>query len=287
MALASAGIPIVTSLAAVIDGHDAVVSDIWGVLHNGVAPFPGAPEALVACRNSGRPVVLLSNAPRPASVIYTQLDRLGVPRDAYDAIVTSGDLARRLIAEHAGAPMLHIGPERDRPLFDGLALDFRDAAASEVVVCTGLYDDTVETPEHYRSLLAGLAARKVAMICANPDITVERGGSIIYCAGALAQLYADLGGPVAYAGKPHPPIYDLVDEVLAGLMGRTPDRRRLLAVGDGLRTDIAGARAVGMPVVFVASQIHVSGPLTAATLDDLFPEGSGAPPIAAMSSLAW
>jgi ribonucleotide monophosphatase NagD (HAD superfamily) len=119
----------VTSLATVVDGHDAIVSDIWGVLHNGVAPFPGAPEALAACRRSGRPVVLLSNAPRPASVIYAQLDRLGVPRTAYDAIVTSGDLARRLIAECASLPMLHIGPERDRPLFEGMTLDFRDAAA--------------------------------------------------------------------------------------------------------------------------------------------------------------
>lgn len=282
-------IPIVTALGPVTAAYDALIVDIWGVLHNGVAPFAGAPEALVEFRRRGGRVVLLSNAPRPSDVIVGQLDRLGIPREAYDAIVTSGDLARRMIAARLGEPMLHIGPERDRPLFAGLTIDEVPAEAAAFVVCTGLYDDTTETPENYRGLLTNLSRRRIPMICANPDLTVERGGSIIYCAGALASLYAECGGEVSFAGKPHPPVYELVFEVVAGLLGRQIDRTRLLAIGDGLRTDIAGAFAVGLPVLFVASQIHVDGPLTPAKLAALFPAdaGVGARPVAAMASLVW
>ena len=281
----SAPIPIVPSLTHATAGVEALLCDIWGVLHNGVAPFPGAPAALVAFRRAAGRVVLLSNAPRPGSVIVGQLDRLGVPREAYDAIVTSGDLARRMVAERVGVPVLHLGPERDRPLFEGLDVAFADVSGCGVVVCTGLYDDTVETAETYRAMLTALAARGVPMVCANPDITVERGGSIIYCAGAVARLYGELGGTVAYAGKPHPPVYDLALDVLAGLAGKAIGRERILAVGDGLRTDIAGAHAVGIPSLFIASPIHVDRPLTADVLAELFPAGDGPRPIAAMAAL--
>lgn len=279
-------IPIVTSLAEISAPYDALIVDIWGVLHNGVAAFPGAPEALVAFRRRGGRVVLLTNAPRPAAYIGPQLDRVGVPRDAYDVIVTSGDLARRLVTQNVGRTMHHIGPERDLPLFEDLPCRFVPLNEAEVIVCTGLFDDTRETPDDYRERLAPLAARGVPMICANPDMTVERGGVIIYCGGAIGHLYGSLSGSVTFAGKPYLPIYDMAMETVAGLIGRPPERSRLLAIGDGLKTDIPGAHAAGLPVVFVASRIHVSDPLTPALVASLFPEGGPLQPVAAMPALA-
>jgi HAD superfamily hydrolase (TIGR01459 family) len=280
-------IPLITSLQEVIADYDALVVDIWGVLHNGVRAFPGAPSALRAARAAGRHVLLLSNAPRPAEVIIPQLANLGIERDCYGAIVTSGDLTRRLIAADLSRPILHIGPPRDLPLFEGLALTFVDDAEAAVIVCTGLFDDTVETPEHYRERLKPLVARGVPMICANPDLTVERGGTVIYCAGALGQLYAALGGAVTWAGKPHAPVYDLAFAEIVRLAGRDVARPRILAIGDGLKTDIAGAAAVGIPALYVASAIHVSGPLTAEVLGGLFPAEAPARPVAATAALAW
>ncbi|MFZ4807542.1 MAG: TIGR01459 family HAD-type hydrolase [Hyphomicrobiaceae bacterium] len=287
MPLAAAPIPLLHGLAEIAADYEAAIVDVWGVLHNGVAPFPGAPEALAAFRRTGRPVVLLSNVPRPSAAIDIQLGRLGVGRDAYDAIVTSGDLARRLVAARCPAPLFHVGPERDLLIFEGLDARLVGPDDARHIICTGLFDDTRETAENYRDRLAALAGRGVPMVCANPDLTVERGGAIIYCAGALGALYEELGGAVLYAGKPHPPVYDLAFEVLAGLAGRPVDRRRILAIGDGMRTDIAGAAAVGIPSLFVASPIHVTGTLTPDTLAHLFPPGAKARPVAALDTLRW
>ncbi len=283
-----APIPIVSSIAGLAAGADAWLTDIWGVMHNGVAPFESAAKACARFRDAGGLVLLLSNAPRPAESVADQLDCIGVPRSAWDVILSSGDAARRLIADLGSRPLFHVGPERDRPLFDGLPATLAGEAEAASVVCTGLFDDTTETPRDYEALLARLAARNLSMICANPDITVERGGKIIYCAGALAALYETLGGQVTYAGKPHLPIYDMAFAMLSQLKGRDIERARVLAIGDGVKTDIAGAAAAGVASVFVASGVHVDrgSDLDSRMLDTLFPNETGRP-VAAMTELMW
>jgi HAD superfamily hydrolase (TIGR01459 family) len=279
-------IPILSSVAALARESDAWICDVWGVLHNSVNAFGAASEACRRFRGCGGVVVLLSNAPRPAALVQKHLDGLGVLRDAYDAIVTSGDLTRTLVHERRGEPLFHLGPERDIPLFQGLGVRFTDASHAHLVVCTGLFDDEHETPENYAAMLGALAARNVPMICANPDLTVERGERLVYCAGALAEAYERLGGSVTYAGKPHLPVYALVIEQIAKLKGCAVPRTRVLAIGDGIHTDIRGAANAGVRSIFIASAIHVDGPLDSPTLNRLF-EGSDARPIAAMPALAW
>jgi HAD superfamily hydrolase (TIGR01459 family) len=279
-------IPIHSSVAALAAESDAWVCDVWGVLHNGVSAFGAASDACRRFRERGGVVVLLSNAPRPAASVVKHLDGLGVPRDAYDGIITSGDLARTLVRERQGEPLFHLGPERDLPLFDGLSVRFTDASDARLVVCTGLFDDVHETPEDYAAMLGALVHRNVPMICANPDLTVERGESVVYCAGALAEAYERLGGPVTYAGKPHLPVYALVMEEIEKLKGSAVPKERILAVGDGIRTDIRGAANAGVRSVFIASAIHVDGPLESISLSRLF-EGGEARPVAAMPALAW
>jgi len=284
---ANAGlIPILPSIATLAEARDAWLTDIWGVMHNGVAPFASACEACTRFRLAGGTVLLLSNAPRPAASVAAQLDRIGVPRFAWDTIVTSGDAARARLAAFAGQPVFHLGPERDFALYDDLGLVLAPAEEAVAISCTGLFDDEVETPDDYASLLADFAARKLPMVCANPDLTVERGERIVYCAGALAAAYETLGGSVAYAGKPHLPIYDMAFERLAEIKGKPVTRDRILAIGDGLRTDIAGAVRAGVDSVFIASGVHVTDGLSAARLATLFP-GEGPHPVAAMTALAW
>ena len=279
-------IPILTSIDDLSPPRDAWLTDIWGVMHNGVAPFQGASEACIRFREGGGTVLLLSNAPRPHTSVADQLDRIGVPRAAWDAILTSGDAARALIGAHAGRPVFPLGPERDAPVYEGLPVTLSDAPTAEIISCTGLFDDETETPENYTALLADFAARNVPMICANPDLTVERGNRIVYCAGAIAAEYEKLGGEVSYAGKPHGPIYDLALEALVKLRAKPVARERILAIGDGIRTDITGAARAGIASVFIASGIHVASELTSQGLDELFPDPA-VRPLAAMSALAW
>lgn len=282
----NAGIPILSSINDLDGPRDAWLTDIWGVMHNGVKPFESACEACVKFRASGGTVLLLSNAPRPAKSVMAQLDRIGVPRDAWDGILTSGDAARALIAGLAERPVFALGPQRDAPLYDGLPVTLTDAASAAAISCTGLFDDEAETPDDYAALLKDFAARKLPMVCANPDLTVERGNRIVHCAGAIAAAYEALGGSVSYAGKPHRPIYDLAFERLAKLRGAPVAHAHILAIGDGIRTDIKGAAGAGIESVFIASGIHVESELTSATLADLFPD-SAAQPSAAMTALAW
>jgi HAD superfamily hydrolase (TIGR01459 family) len=279
-------IPILGSIAALSAGRDVWLMDIWGVIHNGVAPFAPACEACTQFRLAGGTVLLLSNAPRPAESVAAQLDRIGVPRFAYDSILSSGDAARALVAPFAGKPVFHLGPERDLALFDGLGITLSAADAAEVICCTGLFDDEIETPDDYADMLAGLAARKLPMICANPDLTVARGDRIIYCAGALAADYEKLGGNVTYAGKPYLPIYDMAFARIEELKGKAVPRDRILAIGDGITTDIMGAAAAGLDSVYVASGVHAPGGLSTETLADLFPDPA-IRPIAALPALAW
>lgn len=279
-------IPLVSSVAPLTVATDAWLVDIWGVMHNGVKPFVDAARACATFRRIGGTVMLLSNAPRPAASVAEQLDRIGVPGNAYDVILTSGDAARAMIGEFKGQPVFHLGPERDQPIFAGtgaICTRLEDAGA---IICTGLFDDETEAPDDYRQLLQGARMRELPMICANPDIKVERGGRIIWCAGGVAALYEELGGTVRYAGKPHAPIYVLAFDELARRRGETVAPERVLAIGDGIKTDIAGAGIAGVRSVFIASGIHVDGGLDAQVLERLF-AGAPARPIAAMPALAW
>ena len=280
-------IPILSSVAPLAAGTEAWLVDLWGVLHNGVAPFAPAVAACQRYRQEGGLVLLLSNAPRPWQSVAAQLDRIGVARAAWDAIVSSGDAARELIARLGRAPVFHLGPDRDLPLYEGLNVHRVPAEQAKAIVCTGLFDDETETPDDYAALLANCRTRGLPMICANPDLCVERGHRIVYCAGALAEAYARLGGEVSYAGKPHLQVYDMAFAMLARLSGRPLARERVLTIGDGIRTDIAGAAAAGLRSVYVASAVH-AGPeaLEAGLLARLFSDGE-ARPVAAMAALAW
>jgi HAD superfamily hydrolase (TIGR01459 family) len=279
-------IPILASIADLAATSDAWIVDIWGVMHNGERAYAAAAEAARRFRAGGGTVVLLSNAPRPFKAVVPHLSALGVPADAYDAGVTSGDVTRDMLTRWQGRRLLHIGPERDRPLLDGLDIARVLAAEAEVVLCSGLYNDDTETPADYAEVLDALAARRVPMICANPDILVERGHKLIYCAGALAQNYEAKGGEVAYAGKPHLPVYERTLAEIARLRGRPVAQDRVLCIGDGVETDLAGAHAAGLSAVFVASPIFAPSGLSAEVLGELFatrPFG----PVAAMTGLVW
>lgn len=254
-------VAILDGIADVASGFDLILCDIWGVLHDGMHAHRGAGDALTRFRALPGPrprrVVLLSNAPRPGHSVQGLLDGFGVPRTAYDAIVTSGDLTRRLLAERAGAPVHHLGPERDLPIFDGLDLARGGPEDAAHVVVTGLLDDEVETAADYRAVLEPWAARGVTLICANPDLVVERGKRLIPCAGAVAALYEEMGGAVVYAGKPHVPVYEAALATAEDLDGGAPlPRDRVLAIGDAIRTDVAGARAFGVASLLVARGIH-------------------------------
>ena len=247
-----------TGLAAIAADYDVLLCDVWGVIHNGRESFPDACASLARFAAERGPVVLISNAPRPASAVYEQLDRLGVPRAAWSAFVTSGDATRALLARRAPGPAWALGPERDAPLYDGLDLAFAGPDDAAFISCTGPFDDEIDTPKDYRARFEACLARGAEMICANPDIVVQRGDKLIYCGGALAQFYADLGGAVVMAGKPHPPIYDLALAEAEALLERAVDRARVLCIGDGLPTDIRGALHQGLDCLFVAGGIHRS-----------------------------
>lgn len=261
-ATAAPRVPLIAGLGVIADRYDAILCDIWGVLHNGRQAFPAASDALAAFRRGGGAVVLISNAPRPSAPIKAQVVRLGVSPDAFDAIVTSGDVAIGLIAERGAAPVHHIGPKRDMSLFEAAAaragerpvlVGLEDAS---YVVCTGLFDDEVETPDDYRERLSAMAARRLPLICANPDLVVHRGADLIYCAGAIARAYEALGGAAIYAGKPYAPIYHAALAAAGAALKAPLARSRVLAIGDAMRTDIAGAAGQGLDALFVTAGIH-------------------------------
>ncbi len=280
---------VLPSIAPLADTSDVWFVDIWGVIHNGVRPCASSVTACEAFRKQGGTVLLVTNAPRPRVSVRRQLDRIGVADTAYDEIVSSGDVSRELIEAWAGRRILHIGPERDLPIFAGLgAVPGATANDAEVAVCTGLYDDETETPADYAAMLAALKSRAVPMICANPDRTVERDGRIIYCAGAVAAAYEALGGTVSYAGKPFQPIYDLALELAGTLRSAPVAKERVLAIGDGIATDIAGAVNFGVRAVFIASGVHVRlGESMADAAARLFGAKGAPQPIAVMRDFVW
>lgn len=243
-------------LSRIAARYDVLLCDVWGVIHNGRESFPEACRALARFRAERGPVILISNAPRPNGPVAAQLGQLGVPREAFSEVVTSGDATRTLLAERSPGPFWKLGPDRDWPLYDGLGLQFAPLEQARFISCTGPFDDEAETPEDYRERFEQAVARGLEMICANPDIVVQRGDKLIYCGGALAQLYEALDGRVLMAGKPHPAIYDLALERAASQLGRAVERSRVLCVGDGLGTDIRGANAQKLDVLFIANGIH-------------------------------
>ncbi len=248
--------PIIQSLDEALTGVRAIFCDVWGVLHNGVAAFPPASTALVRARAAGVPVVLLSNAPRPGANVLPQLASLGVRRDAFDDIVTSGDVCRNIIADWRPKRFHHIGAERDRPLFAGLDIEQAGPESAEYLLCTGLFDDVHETPDDYRQCLGAFARRGLHLLCANPDLVIDRGGQEVYCAGALAQLYETLGGTTTVIGKPFRTAYEHALKKAETLIGGTLVSSDILAIGDSFRTDIAGASGFGAKSLFVAAGIH-------------------------------
>ena len=288
-----------TSPVDIIDGfktcasdYDVVLCDIWGVLHNGLTAYASASDALTRYRQQGGKVILVSNAPRPAIDVVGLLDGMGVARSAYDGIVTSGDVTRSMLSDGTWKRYYWLGPQRDGGLFKGLPIEVAPMESADVIVCTGLFDDRTETPDDYRDFLAKAHALKVPMLCANPDILVERGGELIYCAGAIAGVYESIGGETLYSGKPYRPIYEAALDVAASLLNRAPNLARTLMIGDAIRTDVAGANAMGCASLFVLRGIHMhelgleTGALDNGTFQ-AFITRSAFRPTYAIDTLAW
>lgn len=245
----------IASLDEISGRYAAILCDVWGVLHNGVSHFEAAAQALAAARERGQAVVMITNSPRPHHGVEAQFTTIGVPQAAWDRVVTSGDVTRDLIA--AGPRRIfHLGPDRDLSLFDGLDVELVEEFEANGVVCTGLLDDENDTPDDYAEMLARLRARKLPFICANPDIIVERGDRHVWCAGALARDYAQLGGGTLIAGKPHRPIYEAAMKAAGEVLGRGLRREEALAIGDGMLTDIKGASDYGIDALYVSGGIH-------------------------------
>jgi HAD superfamily hydrolase (TIGR01459 family) len=278
----------VERLRDLVAGVDVVLSDIWGVVHNGLVAFPEACEALLAFRKQGGTVILITNAPRPADSVQRQLRKLDVADDIYDAIVSSGDLTRHFVADHAGRKVFWLGPERDSSIHRGLDPVLAPLEEADYIVCTGLFDDETESAEDYRGMLLQARERNLPLICANPDIVVERGDRLIYCAGAIAELYRELGGEVTFYGKPHRPIYQRAMVLAAERRGQPIELNRVLAIGDSVRTDLAGAHGFGIDCLFVTRGIHAEDfegidQLDPASVKELF----GHPPRALTRELRW
>jgi HAD superfamily hydrolase (TIGR01459 family) len=282
----------ISGLAAIASNYDVVFCDVWGVIHDGLKAFAPPCEALERWRQERGPVILVSNSPRPSRDVADQLDSLGVPRRAWSDIVTSGDATRAMLAARAPGPAYCIGPERDASLYDGLGLKFSTVQEAEFIVCTGPTDDEVDVPGDYCELFQIAVARGIGMICANPDRIVQRGDRLIYCAGALADLYRELGGSVSMAGKPYAPIYDLGFARAQAILTRPVDRHRTLAIGDGVQTDLAGAGEQGLDSLFIAAGINGDLTLGAsetpdiAAIERLLKEGDASARFV-MAKLAW
>ena len=270
---------IITSLAEISDRYDAVLCDLWGCYHDGVTPHPGAISALRGFRERGGIVSLLTNAPRPDFSTARQLDRMGAPTDTHDLIVTSGDATIEGIrVGDFGAACHHIGPPRDKDLFADFDIERVELAKADFILCSGLDDDLTETPEDYADRIAQGVERKLPMVCANPDIIVDRGTERLYCGGAIAEAYANAGGTVHLYGKPHAPIYEMAVAKVCTLAERDVLRSRILTIGDGPATDVAGGTLHGFDTLFIAgglgagALLDADGGLRADALPDYFAE---------------
>lgn len=290
----------ITGMAEIAARYDVLLCDIWGVVHNGLTAHPAAVDALQRFRAQGGKVVLVSNAPAPAGAVRYRLDRIKVPRKAYDAIVTSGDVIASLIAARGDAPLYNIGPAYDRSLYQEVRKQsghaprrtkLKDAA---YVVCTGLFDPDTETPADYDPMLTLMLERQLDFLCANPDLVVHVGPVLMYCAGAIAERYEAMGGKVIQAGKPHPPIYERAFGIAEARLGASVQRSRVLVIGDAMRTDIKGAIAQGLDSLFIAAGIHqdqifksdADQTMDSASFMD-FLQTAGFAPTAVLPALRW
>lgn len=279
--------PLLSGLSRIADHYDAAICDVWGVLHNGRDAFAPAIDAMRRFKETRGPVVLLSNAPRPSDGVIALFRRLSMPLDFYDAIVTSGGAARgelqRLTDGGRTLKLFYLGPSRDNPLFEGLNVRLTSEDEAEVILCTGFFDDETEKPEDYRAILERSAAKGLPFLCANPDIVVQRGDKLVYCAGAIGRLYESLGGSVTYYGKPYAAVFETA---LAEARNLGPARNPLV-IGDGLETDILGANRMGLDCLFIAGGIHGTELQKGQNgLSSLF-EAKGVTAAASMASLSW
>ena len=283
----------IAGLSEIAPHHDALICDVWGVVHDGQRHHPAAADALTRFKERYGPVVLLTNAPRVPAEVAAQCTSYGLPPDCYDAIVSSGGAARdelsRRSADHC-VPLYYIGPDRDLPMIQGLNVRRASIAEAEVALAIGLRDDMVETPADYDGELAEMKTKGLPMLCANPDLVVHRGDRLVYCAGTLAANYEQLGGEAIYYGKPHRPIYEsaLAAAALAAKTANRPSPKNPLAVGDGLLTDIKGANGAGLEALFIADGVHGEevGPYTGEHLAALFAR-FGAEAGSVARRLAW
>lgn len=271
-------------------GVDVILSDVWGVIHDGIHGFPDACNALQSFRAQGGTVIMITNAPRPADSVQRQLRKMDISDETYDAIVSSGDLTRNYVASHLGQSVFVIGPERDNPMFRGLDVKLTPLEKADYIVCTGPFNDEIETEEDYRGMMEEARKRNLTFVCANPDIVVERGDRLITCAGAIAELYRSLGGDVIFYGKPHRPIYDRALELAAEKRGKSTPAGRILAIGDSVRTDLIGANTMGLECLFLTRGIHSADFADLDVVDEftvrrLF--GETKPPHALMQDLKW
>jgi HAD superfamily hydrolase (TIGR01459 family) len=286
-------LPLINGVSDIAEQYDALILDLWGVVHNGVEPYPGVLDCMAKLHEAGKKVVLLSNAPRQSDKVKDQVAGFGVPREAYDVLVTSGDVTRLQVERrsddwHAalGQKYFHVGPERDHGLLHGTGVDeVGDISDADFVLTSGLYDDDVDTEADYDDLFSKARTKDLPMICANPDLSVMRGDKMVLCAGSLAVHYENMGGNVRYNGKPHAPGYELCFERLEGI-----DKSRIIGVGDSFRTDIAGADNVGIASLFVLSGIHaeeLGGDQPDATKIEAAADKAGHMPTAAIGGFYW
>lgn len=284
--------PILASAGELLVRYEVLFCDVWGVVHDGVTAYARATEALIRFREHGGTVVLLTNAPVPVHRVEAMLDARHVPTEAYDAIVSSGEIALAHIAEKRYRAVHFIGPRgRDAAFFERATAEDAPLETAEAVVCTGLVDDVNETVESYRDVLVAAHARRLPFVCANPDLVVDVGGRLFLCAGALADAYQTLGGEVFWAGKPHATAYASATAAAEGIRGKPVVGENVLVIGDSVRTDLAGARTAGLDALFIAGGIHRHETMTGASIDAerlaaLFPPGTP-PALGAMAELAW
>jgi HAD superfamily hydrolase (TIGR01459 family) len=271
--------------------YDAIFSDVWGVVHDGVAIHPMARDALLRFRATGGSVILLSNASRLSAAVGQDLQRLGMISAAYDALITSGDIARDFLSTQPGIAVFDVGPGSACAICEGLDVQFAALQAADIAICAGAFEDGGNVTAQLGPTLRAMADRRLLLLCANPDVVTQLGERKVKCSGALAEVYAEIGGQVLYAGKPHTLIFERAMAVVSELRGRPPSRERILVVGDSLRTDIAGAVAMGLDSLFVASGIHAqdlgaSQPPTPTALEGLFSKAE-LRPSAVTWRLAW
>ncbi len=280
----------INGLSEIAAEYSGILCDVWGVLHNGRAVYEAAAEALSFYRDQGGRVILLTNSPRPRDKVIEQLNELGVNPGVYDEVVTSGDATRDLIRKVEG-PIFHIGPERDLPLFEGLNIELVAETDCAAIVCTGLFDERAQMPEDYRQRFEAHVENNIPLLCANPDIVVHHGDELLWCAGSLANLYAEMGGSTQVAGKPHKPIYDLSMAKFSEITGAQANRKGIIAIGDGMPTDVAGAQNNGFDLLYISAGIHyadyglIDNPDEAAL--EKFLASHGATPKVWMPRLIW